>query len=92
MADDILDPAWEPMFMFGFITGKPQWRSCDGCGMSVHVGSLDTHKCPPDKAAEHQIATFETEFYGWLKTPQGRFCEYMADRIGKPITHYLEAS
>lgn len=61
------------------------WKSCEGCGAPVAPES--EHACEPERAElfqKHLAMAFAAQadyfFAEFLKTPQGRFAVYYAER------------
>lgn len=60
---------------------------CDECGASVARDERDDHVCDPDRRIDyvlfqlrHEIEAFDGALGDYLRSPQGRFLEWLAER------------
>ena len=73
--------------MFSFF-GEHEYMPCEECGASVHLAAREGHVCEEERRLDFQrfrqvraeIAHFEDEFKTYLRTPEGRFHAWYAER------------
>ena len=60
---------------------------CDECGASVHVAETEAHECEPTRLLEYrlfqlrdEVAWLEAGLSDYLRSPQGRFAQWLAER------------
>jgi hypothetical protein len=65
-----------------FAFPHPTHLPCPDCGESVANGERETHQCDEDRKFwyEHQdeVDDFFFQLAQWLRTPQGRFEQWLA--------------
>ncbi len=66
---------------------QSQYQPCPDCGAPVAQDEEVAHRCERRRFVEYQmlllrpeIVAFEDELGMWLRTPQGRFAQYYAER------------
>jgi hypothetical protein len=66
---------------------QSQYQPCPDCGAPIALEETEEHSCEQRRFVEYQmlllrpeIVAFEDELACWLRTPQGRFARYYAQR------------
>lgn len=72
--------------MFSYFTDH-EYMPCERCGMSLSPAERETHTCDAQRRARfeafqvrHELARFDRELGGFLRSPAGRFAVYCAER------------
>jgi hypothetical protein len=65
----------------------PRFMPCVRCGASVETRLADEHACDEERRLDYvlfegreEIARFDADLGGWLKSPAGRFEQFYARR------------
>jgi hypothetical protein len=63
---------------------RPTFTACRECGEALHRDELAGHRCDEERQLEllarRELVAFEVELESWLRTPQGRFAAWLAER------------
>jgi hypothetical protein len=63
---------------------RPTFTACRECGEALHRDELAGHRCDEERQLEllvrRELLAFGDELGSWLRTPQGRFAAWLAER------------
>lgn len=66
---------------------QPAFQPCSDCGASVPRSQHEQHVCDPEQRARYEafqvrleVERFDGELTSWLRTPEGRFAIFYAER------------
>jgi hypothetical protein len=66
---------------------QPAFLPCSDCGASVPRNHREQHVCDPEQRARYElfqvrleVERFDGELTSWLRTPEGRFAIFYAER------------